>query len=433
MKHFLEIIIRLIIDNPVYIMDDGTYDKIAPIAYGVCAVSLFVICGGIIGCIRQHQKAVRNRRLEEERRAREEHIRNLPVPTRCREFWADCQRSSEFASRRILDINVPLTSLSSFHTYSVPSKADTLLKKCWRDGLCDLEQIVTDMIWNQNAMTLILKTFSDISGDISEEDEYAGDVRRYIRRLETEVRSAYKVMYHMHMFYHSPGGRNHYDKDWYWSASDLQEFLPVRPQPHVSNTEKDNTEHCQKHDVKRAAETLFVEENAVISQHSPTAQAIAVNDVNVTQGLPFVSSSKTHHVNHCEDIKCHCNALNPMTLNYLQTHKCWSATEYIRRVQQMGKKKVPGCYIIQNQVTGKIYVGQSADLMRRVQEHLNGKQSGGDQLDYDIAVLGHDVLIKHVPLAKSGYLDLNEMERDLIAAYDCVEPRGYNKTKGNGY
>lgn len=120
------------------------------------------------------------------------------------------------------------------------------------------------------------------------------------------------------------------------------------------------------------------------------------------------------------------------TLDYMKSHRYFSADEYIRQCDRFAKQRIPGCYIIYNCDTGKFYVGQAIDLMRRVKEHLNGKQSGGEQLDYDIAVLHHDVFIKHIPQLKSGYMDLNEMERCLIAAYDCVTPNGYNLTRGNG-
>jgi len=119
-------------------------------------------------------------------------------------------------------------------------------------------------------------------------------------------------------------------------------------------------------------------------------------------------------------------------LAYITSHRVYTANQYLKQCSQHVKQKVPGCYIIRNDICGKIYVGQSADLTNRVKQHLNGRQSGGDELDYDIAVNRVPVTIRHIPLTKSGYNDLNELERLLIKAYDSLEPNGYNKTRGNG-
>lgn len=48
---------------------------------------------------------------------------------------------------------------------------------------------------------------------------------------------------------------------------------------------------------------------------------------------------------------------------------------------------------------------------------------GGLQIDKEIFYHGHPVLIRIISNIDAGYRDINQMERALILAYDCIAPR----------
>ena len=88
---------------------------------------------------------------------------------------------------------------------------------------------------------------------------------------------------------------------------------------------------------------------------------------------------------------------------------------------------IPGCYMLTNCNTGKVYVGQSQKVADRVRRHI--MRSGTCSVTYDIrrgdpfqvTLFFHDDTLK---------CNLNEMERYYISLYDAYE-KGYNKTGGN--
>lgn len=86
-----------------------------------------------------------------------------------------------------------------------------------------------------------------------------------------------------------------------------------------------------------------------------------------------------------------------------------------------------GCYILHNATKDIYYVGQAVSVLQRVAQHLTGHGNGDVYADYKY---GDIFTVKAVKLSQSGYDSLNELERDLIAAYDAYE-NGYNRTHGN--
>lgn len=86
-----------------------------------------------------------------------------------------------------------------------------------------------------------------------------------------------------------------------------------------------------------------------------------------------------------------------------------------------------GVYIIYNQTKDKYYVGQSINVLKRVNNHFTGHGNGDVYADYQY---GDSFTIKMIDLNKSGYSTLNELERNTIMAYDAFS-KGYNKTRGN--
>lgn len=90
-------------------------------------------------------------------------------------------------------------------------------------------------------------------------------------------------------------------------------------------------------------------------------------------------------------------------------------------------RKVPGVYILFNKTQNMHYVGQSVDVLNRVNAHLTGKGNGDVYADYKY---GNEFTIRIIKLANSGFKTLNELERHAIKTYNAYS-RGYNKTRGN--
>lgn len=86
-----------------------------------------------------------------------------------------------------------------------------------------------------------------------------------------------------------------------------------------------------------------------------------------------------------------------------------------------------GVYILYNTSRNKYYVGQSVHVFSRVNAHLTGHGNGDVYADYKY---GDDFKIMLVPLCNSGYGNLNDLEREMIGAFDSCAT-GYNKTRGN--
>lgn len=94
---------------------------------------------------------------------------------------------------------------------------------------------------------------------------------------------------------------------------------------------------------------------------------------------------------------------------------------------QLGTRDFTGVYILHNETKNQYYVGQSKNVLSRVACHFRGEGNGDVYHDYRS---GDHFVIKTISLAKSGYENLNELERDTIRAYDAFE-NGYNRTRGN--
>lgn len=87
-----------------------------------------------------------------------------------------------------------------------------------------------------------------------------------------------------------------------------------------------------------------------------------------------------------------------------------------------------GVYILHNQTKQKYYVGQSVDVLKRVNQHFTGTSDKIDiYLDYK---KGDHWTIKIIPLQDSGFIKLNPLEKHYIRIYDAYHS-GYNKTQGN--
>lgn len=88
---------------------------------------------------------------------------------------------------------------------------------------------------------------------------------------------------------------------------------------------------------------------------------------------------------------------------------------------------VPGAYVLTNMRTKKSYVGQSVNIVSRVNSHLTGSGNGSIYADH---VKGDKFTVKLIPIEKTNFSRLNDLERVLIASYDSFH-NGYNRTRGN--
>ncbi len=86
-----------------------------------------------------------------------------------------------------------------------------------------------------------------------------------------------------------------------------------------------------------------------------------------------------------------------------------------------------GIYIIYNNTKDMYYVGQSKNVMKRVNNHLTGKGNGDVYADYKY---GDSFTISLIALKGSGFATLNDLERNAIKTYNAYA-KGYNKTRGN--
>lgn len=84
-------------------------------------------------------------------------------------------------------------------------------------------------------------------------------------------------------------------------------------------------------------------------------------------------------------------------------------------------------YILFNSTKNMYYIGQSKEVLNRVNAHFTGKGNGDVYADYKY---GDKFTIKMIALEKSNCKTLNELERNTIMTYDAFAS-GYNKTHGN--
>ena len=87
----------------------------------------------------------------------------------------------------------------------------------------------------------------------------------------------------------------------------------------------------------------------------------------------------------------------------------------------------PGVYILLNKTKNMYYVGQGKEVINRINCHFTGKGNGDVYHDYKS---GDQFAIRIIPLKKSGFKTLNELEKNTIMTYDSYY-EGYNKTRGN--
>lgn len=93
-----------------------------------------------------------------------------------------------------------------------------------------------------------------------------------------------------------------------------------------------------------------------------------------------------------------------------------------------GAPEFTGVYILHNATKDMYYVGQSVRVMQRVRQHLTGHGNGDVYADYKN---GDSFTVRTISMSSSGYLSIDDLERDMIEAHDAYD-NGYNRQRGNG-
>lgn len=330
------------------------------------------------------------------------YIRMHPCVLACEKIKQELIANNICKYKAVLHNEFPVKSLQTFKRYTDSHYADEWFIRYAKNNEENVLRVVECIEYNMSHKDIILQKFHDITDRI--DGLFAKSVNKYIIHTYYEwLDDAFPLSYCLNVTYLSPAGRNYYCQPWYWTLEDIRSIsikLFVSKRSYI--TENDDN----------VPNSIFHEE---------------IHDKDVSVSTCNMLDNNLLPINE--------NVLDPACAEYLRTHKCYNKDDYCRIWQKIGQKKiVPGCYIILNCTNHKVYVGQAQDIRKRMRQHFDGKSSDKhDNIDYAIVVSHDPILIRHLPLGKCGYFDLNEMERDLIRAYDCVYPKGYNKTKGNGY
>ena len=82
-----------------------------------------------------------------------------------------------------------------------------------------------------------------------------------------------------------------------------------------------------------------------------------------------------------------------------------------------------GCYVFLNKTKNMNYVGQSRNVLRRINQHLNGKGNGDIYADFKYR---SEFIIFIIKCPEN---ELNYTEKNLISEFDAFS-KGYNRNKG---
>lgn len=106
-----------------------------------------------------------------------------------------------------------------------------------------------------------------------------------------------------------------------------------------------------------------------------------------------------------------------------------NANQFYNEKDELKKRgfETEGIYIFSNMNNGRKYVGQSVNILSRVDTHLRGY--GNEDLHTDIKA-GNNFTIQFIKLSTSGFYTLNSLEKNYITLLNSYNG-GYNKTQGN--
>ncbi len=90
--------------------------------------------------------------------------------------------------------------------------------------------------------------------------------------------------------------------------------------------------------------------------------------------------------------------------------------------------EIAGVYILQDETNQKFYVGQAKNIKWRMYDHY--QKSSYSEIDNRLYKEDEIISKKYIPLAGSGYSNLDALEVAFIAYFDSYH-NGYNSTRGN--
>jgi group I intron endonuclease len=93
-------------------------------------------------------------------------------------------------------------------------------------------------------------------------------------------------------------------------------------------------------------------------------------------------------------------------------------------------EKCPGIYIFTNLINGKVYVGETLNIERRIPEHLSKTNQIIHRAIRKYGVENFKVEVYYLPDFKEK--DLVELQDQLIIKFNCLLPKGYNACYGQG-
>ena len=103
-----------------------------------------------------------------------------------------------------------------------------------------------------------------------------------------------------------------------------------------------------------------------------------------------------------------------------------------------GVENFEGIYIIHNITIDIYYIGQSLKVLDRVIQHfskdlrrIKNNVSDGFPVIYSDFKSGNEFSISLIPIEKTNFSTLNELEDNAIRAYKSLVPNGYNRNSGN--
>ena len=92
-----------------------------------------------------------------------------------------------------------------------------------------------------------------------------------------------------------------------------------------------------------------------------------------------------------------------------------------------------GCiYLITNPINGKVYVGQTLNYMKRMNEHKNSGKTPKYYFSHAISKYGWENFTKEILIDDVPEEDLDNLEINYIDFYNSFGPGGYNLTIGGG-
>lgn len=149
-------------------------------------------------------------------------------------------------------------------------------------------------------------------------------------------------------------------------------------------------------------------------------QLLELNSIEISKRM------KEEKYSYMEKLK----EITPLSTTYIPDNSFIS----LKKFMGLQYDKIIGCYVIHNKEQNqKYYVGQSKDIMKRINQHFKGLVPNNIIFAEDYYSTATDVRdnmfeLKIIPCETKDELD--KTEKELIEQYDAYN-KGYNRTSGN--